>query len=170
MGVNECGEPITSNIYNERTLAGEFMMTNKYLMHDLLKLDLWNEKIQKQYHCKQWWCSTHRSCSTRNAEVNAKQFGKYPLRNLIDMAADRGVYICQANQGLNLWLEEARLYTKLTSMQYIHGQKDRKSGIYYLRHDVRVIKLSNLQLNPRKKPLKLESFGDDEHVYEMHVA
>ena len=46
LGVNECIEPITSNIYNRRTLAGEFILTNKYLMKDLIELDLWNEKIK----------------------------------------------------------------------------------------------------------------------------
>ena len=36
LGYNECIEPITSNIYSRRTIAGEFIMANKYLMKDLM--------------------------------------------------------------------------------------------------------------------------------------
>ena len=134
LGVNECIEPITSNIYNRRTLAGEFMLTNKYLMKDLIKLDLWNEKIKNNI--------ISNNGSVQQIEVIPEYIrNKYltvweiPMKHLIDMAADRGAYICQS-QSLNLWIEEPD-YGKLTSMHFYSWNKGLKTGIYYLRRRAR---------------------------------
>jgi ribonucleoside-diphosphate reductase alpha chain len=130
LGFNECIEPITSNIYSRRTLAGEFILANKYLMNDLIKLDLWNEKIKNNI------IANHGSIQQIELiPVDIKE--KYrtvweiPMRALIDMAADRGAYVCQS-QSLNLWLEDPN-YSTLTSMHFYSWSKGLKTGIYYLR-------------------------------------
>jgi ribonucleoside-diphosphate reductase alpha chain len=166
LGVNECIEPITSNIYNRRTLAGEFMMTNKYLMHDLLKLDLWNEKIKNNIIANNGSVQ-HIEAVPQEIRNKYKTVWEIPMRNLIDMAADRGVYICQS-QSLNLWLEEPD-YNKLTSMHFYSWSKGLKTGIYYLRRRARH-QAQQFTIEPEKKEIRSESFGDDEHVCEMCSA
>lgn len=130
LGYNECIEPITSNIYSRRTLAGEFIMTNKYLMKDLLDLGLWNDKVKNNI------IANHGSVQHIDAippEIRAKYktVWEIPMKCLIDMAADRGVYICQS-QSLNLWMEDPT-YSALTSMHFYAWGKGLKTGIYYLR-------------------------------------
>ena len=134
LGFNECIEPITSNIYNRRTMAGEFILANKYMMNDLISLDLWNERIKNNI------IANHGSIQ-QIEEIPMEIREKYktvweiPMRSLIDMAADRGAYICQS-QSLNLWLEEPN-YSNLTSMHFYSWSKGLKTGIYYLRRRAR---------------------------------
>jgi len=130
LGYNECIEPITSNIYNRRTLAGEFILANKYLMNDLLELGLWNEKIKNNI------ISNHGSIQQieqipQEIRDIYKTVWEIPMRTLIDMSADRGAYVCQS-QSLNLWLEDPN-YSTLTSMHFYSWSKGLKTGIYYLR-------------------------------------
>jgi ribonucleotide reductase alpha subunit len=134
LGYNECIEPITSNIYNRRTIAGEFILANKYLMKDLMDLNLWNEKIKNHIIAN--------NGSIQNMEVipleireKYKTVWEIPMKTLIDMAADRGAYICQS-QSLNLWIEEPN-YSTLTSMHFYSWSKGLKTGIYYLRRRAR---------------------------------
>ena len=130
LGYNECIEPITSNIYSRRTLAGEFIIANKYLMRDLIDIDLWNDSIKNNIIAN--------NGSVQQIEIIPQEIrDKYktvweiPMRSLIDMAADRGAYICQS-QSLNLWLEDPT-YNSLTSMHFYGWSKGLKTGIYYLR-------------------------------------
>ena len=134
LGYNECIEPITSNIYNRRTIAGEFILANKYLMCDLLKLDLWNEKIKNNIIANK---GSIQHLEMIPAEIRQKYLTVWeiPMRDLIDMAADRGIYICQS-QSLNLWLEDPN-YSNLTSMHFYSWSKGLKTGIYYLRRRAR---------------------------------
>ena len=130
LGYNECIEPITSNIYSRRTLAGEFIMANRYLMKDLIDLGMWNEKIKNNI------IANHGSIQQLDGippEIRAKYrtVWEIPMRSLIDMAADRGAYVCQS-QSLNLWLEDPT-YSTLTSMHFYACTKGLKTGIYYLR-------------------------------------
>jgi ribonucleotide reductase alpha subunit len=130
LGYNECIEPITSNIYNRRTMAGEFILANKYLMKDLIELDLWNEKVKNNI------IANHGSVQQIKEIPDAikekyRTVWEIPMRTLIDMAADRGAYICQS-QSLNLWLEDPN-YSTLTSMHFYAWSKGLKTGIYYLR-------------------------------------
>lgn len=130
MGYNECIEPITSNIYTRRTLAGEFIVINKYLMADLKKLDLWNEMMKQQI-------------ITRNGSVQGidlipesiqrlyKTAWEIKQKTLIDMAAARGAFICQS-QSLNLFVADPN-YAKLTSMHFYGWKRGLKTGLYYLR-------------------------------------
>jgi ribonucleotide reductase alpha subunit len=134
LGYNECFEPITSNIYSRRTLAGEFIVANKYLMKDMIKLGLWNEKVKNNIIAN--------NGSIQNIDVipieireKYKTVWEIPMRDLIDMSADRGIYICQS-QSLNLWLEDPN-YNTLTSMHFYSWSKGLKTGIYYLRRRAR---------------------------------
>lgn len=134
LGFNECIEPITSNIYSRRTLAGEFILTNKYLMNDLLKLDLWNEKIKNNIISNNGSVQ-HIDVIPQEIRDKYKTIWEIPMRHLIDMSADRGAFICQS-QSLNLWLEDPT-YNTLTSMHFYSWSKGLKTGIYYLRRRAR---------------------------------
>jgi len=130
LGFNECFEPLTSNLYSRRTLAGEFVVVNKYLMHDLIDLGLWNEQIKNNI-------IANKGSIQQLTNVPEHLRNKYkivwemPMKHLIDMAADRGAFICQS-QSLNLWLEDPT-YNTLTSMHFYSWKKGLKTGIYYLR-------------------------------------
>ena len=130
LGYNECIEPITSNIYSRRTLAGEFILVNKYLMYDLLAIDMWNETIKNNMIANN---GSIQHMETIPAEIREKYktVWEIPMRHLIDMSADRGAFICQS-QSLNLWLEDPN-YNTLTSMHFYAWSKGLKTGIYYLR-------------------------------------
>jgi ribonucleoside-diphosphate reductase alpha subunit len=130
LGYNECFEPITSNIYSRRTLAGEFVLPNKYLMNDLIKMGLWNEQIKNNIIANKGSVQqlTNIPEHIRN---KYKIVWEIPMKHIIDMSADRGTYICQS-QSLNLWMEDP-VYNKLTSMHFYAWEKGLKTGIYYLR-------------------------------------
>jgi len=130
LGYNECFEPITSNIYSRRTLAGEFVLPNKYLMKDLIKLGLWNEQMKNNIISNKGSIQ-HIENIPEHIRNKYKIVWEIPMKHIIDMAADRGTYICQS-QSLNLWMEDP-VYNKLTSMYFYAWEKGLKTGIYYLR-------------------------------------
>jgi len=134
LGYNECIEPITSNIYSRRTIAGDFMVVNKYLMKDLMKLDMWNDKIKNNIVANNGSIQQI-DIIPDDIKEKYKTVWEIPMRNLIDMAADRGAYVCQS-QSLNLWLEDPT-YNNLTSMHFYGWNKGLKTGIYYLRRRAR---------------------------------
>jgi len=134
LGNNECFEPFTSNIYVRRTLAGEFVMVNKYLIRELIEDNKWTDEIKNQI--------IKNNGSIQNIEQLSKEIKeKYktvweiPMKDIIDMSADRGVYICQS-QSLNLWMKEPT-YDKLTSMHMYSWKKGLKTGLYYLRTEAK---------------------------------
>jgi ribonucleoside-diphosphate reductase alpha subunit len=130
LGFNECIEPITSNIYSRRTNAGDFIQANKYLMMDLIERGLWSDKIKNNIVANNGSCQ-HIDGLPQEIKDKYKTVWEIPMRHLIDMAADRGAFICQS-QSLNLWLEDPT-YANLTSMHFYAWQKGLKTGIYYLR-------------------------------------
>jgi ribonucleotide reductase alpha subunit len=130
LGFNECIEPFTSNIYTRRTLAGEFVVINKYLMADLKKLDLWNEMMKQQIIA--------RNGSVQGIDLIPESIQKLyktswevKQKVLVDMAASRGAFICQS-QSLNLFVADPN-YAKLTSMHFYAWKRGLKTGLYYLR-------------------------------------
>lgn len=130
LGFNECFEPFTSNIYSRRTLAGEFIVVNKYLMKELIQLGLWNEKVKNNivaHHGSIQQLTT----LPEHIRNKYKTVWEIPMRHIIDMSADRGRFICQS-QSLNLWMEDP-VPNKLTSMHMYAWQKKLKTGMYYLR-------------------------------------
>ena len=134
LGFNECIEPITSNIYSRRTNAGEFIIANKYMMNDLISLNMWNEKVKNHIIANNGSIQTLEQIP-QEIRDKYKTVWEIPMRNLIDMAADRGAFICQS-QSLNLWIEDPN-YNTLTSMHFYAWQKGLKTGIYYLRRRAR---------------------------------
>ena len=130
LGNNECFEPITSNIYTRRTLAGEFIMVNRYLIRDLISLGIWNERVKTNIIANQG--SVQYIDGLPDAlKLKYKTVWEMPMRHIIDMAADRGAFICQS-QSMNLWVEEPN-YNILTSMLFYAWNKGLKTGVYYLR-------------------------------------
>lgn len=130
LGFNECIEPLTSNIYSRKTLAGEFILANKYLMTDLLELGLWTDKMKNNI-IQNGGSVQHIEEIPANIRNKYKTVWEIPMKHLIDMAADRGAYICQS-QSLNLWISDPN-YNLLTSMHFYSWTKGLKTGIYYLR-------------------------------------
>jgi len=130
LGYNECFEPFTSNLYSRRTLAGEFVVVNKYLMKELIDLGVWNEQIKNNIIANKGSVQ-QLTFLPENTKNKYKIVWEMPMKHLIDMAADRGAFICQS-QSLNLWLEDPT-YNSLTSMHFYSWKKGLKTGIYYLR-------------------------------------
>jgi ribonucleoside-diphosphate reductase alpha chain len=130
LGNNECFEPYTSNIYTRRVLSGEFVIVNKHLLKDLVELGLWDGDMKNRIIAA--------NGSIQNiAEIPApikelyKTVWEIKQRTIIDMAADRGAYVCQS-QSLNLFVDTPSA-SKLTSMHFYGWKKGLKTGMYYLR-------------------------------------
>mgnify|MGYP001307795161 FL=1 len=130
LGNNECFEPYTSNIYTRRTLSGEYIVVNKHLLKDLIGLGLWDDEMK------------HKLLASNGSVQNIpelpqdlkdlyKTVWELSQKAIIDMAADRGAFICQS-QSMNLFVENPN-YGKLSSMHFYAWQKGLKTGMYYLR-------------------------------------
>ena len=130
LGYNECFEPFTSNIYSRRTMAGDFILPNKYLMRELIALGLWNDDLKNNIIANKGSIQ-HLTNLPQNIRDKYKIVWEIPMKHIIDMSADRGAYVCQS-QSLNLWLEDPN-YNTLTSMHFYSWKKGLKTGIYYLR-------------------------------------
>ena len=130
LGNNECFEPYTSNIYSRRVLSGEFPIVNKHLLKDLVKLGLWNDSMKNKIIAAN---GSVQDIAEIPAELKNiyKTVWEIKQRTLIDMAADRGAFICQS-QSLNLFIQDAN-FAKLTSMHFYAWKKGLKTGMYYLR-------------------------------------
>ncbi len=129
-GNNECFEPYTSNIYTRRVLSGEFIIVNKYLLKDLVDLGLWNNKIKNSIIAANGSIQNIEEIPAELKELY-KTVWEIKQRNIIDMAADRGAFICQS-QSLNLFLDNPTI-SKLSSMHFYGWKKGLKTGMYYLR-------------------------------------
>jgi len=130
LGYNECFEPLTSNIYSRSTLAGEFIVANRFLMKELIHLGLWNEQLKNNIIANKGSIQ-HLDMIPENIRNKYKIVWEIPMKHVIDMSADRGAFVCQS-QSLNLWVEEPT-YNSLTSMHFYSWKKGLKTGIYYLR-------------------------------------
>ena len=130
LGNNECFEPYTSNIYVRRVLSGEFVVVNKHLLKDLIELNLWNDEMKNNILSQNGSVQKIDEIPTEIKEVY-KTVWEIKQRTLIDMAADRGAFICQS-QSLNLFVD-APTTSKLTSMHFYAWRKGLKTGMYYLR-------------------------------------
>jgi ribonucleoside-diphosphate reductase alpha subunit len=130
LGYNECFEPFTSNIYSRRTLAGEFIILNKYLLKDLIDRGLWSDDIKQKIVARN---GSVQDIDEIPADLKPlyKTAWELKQRTLIDMAAARGAFICQS-QSLNLFISDPT-YSKLTSMHFYTWKKGLKTGCYYLR-------------------------------------
>jgi len=133
LGFNECFEPITSNFYVRKTLAGNFVIANRYLVQDLIHVGQWNERVKNSIIAN--------NGSVQHLDLSMVEGGdkikeKYrtvweiSMKHLIDMSADRGRFVCQS-QSLNLWQEKATR-ASLTSMHFYAWGRGLKTGLYYL--------------------------------------
>ena len=130
LGNNECFEPYTSNIYVRRVLSGEFVVVNKHLLKDLVELNLWNDEMKNHIISHNGSVQKIDTIPDAIKEIY-KTVWEIKQRTLIDMAADRGAYICQS-QSLNLFVDTPST-SKLTSMHFYGWRKGLKTGMYYLR-------------------------------------
>ncbi len=130
LGNNECFEPYTSNLYTRRVLSGEFIVVNKYLLRDLVKLGLWSEELKNKIIA-----SNGSVANIPEIPQNLKELYKtaweISQKTIVDMAADRGAFICQS-QSLNVFMENAN-FGKLTSLHFHAWKSGLKTGMYYLR-------------------------------------
>jgi len=130
LGNNEAFEPYTSNIYTRRVLSGEFIVVNKHLLEDLVKLGIWNDDLKEEI--------MHANGSIQGVEIIPQELKdlyktvwELSMKDIIDMARQRGYFIDQS-QSLNLFMENAN-FAKLTSMHFYGWKSGLKTGMYYLR-------------------------------------
>jgi ribonucleotide reductase alpha subunit len=159
MGFNESFEPYTNNIFQRKTLSGEFIVINKYLINDLISRGLWNKEMKDTI-------ILHEGSVQNIAEIGDdlkaiyKTAWEIKQRNIIDMSADRGRYICQT-QSLNIFMEEPD-FQKLSSMHFYGHSKGLKTGSYYLRTRPKA-KTQQFTIDPefaKKKRICVEENGD----------
>jgi len=130
LGNNECFEPYTSNIYTRRVLSGEFVVVNKHLLRDLVELGLWNDRLKNDIIAANGSIQDIPEIPENIKELY-KTVWEIKQRSIIDMAADRGAYICQS-QSMNIFIQNPNM-AKLTSMHFYAWEKGLKTGMYYLR-------------------------------------
>ena len=160
LGNNECFEPYTSNIYSRRTLSGEYVVVNKHLLKDLIEMGLWNNEMKQRL-----MAANGSIQNIDNIPQNIKDLYKtvweIKQKVIIDMAADRGAYICQS-QSLNLFVENPNL-AKLSSMHFYGWKKGLKTGMYYLRSKAAVDPIKfTLDADYKKK------YGDNKEVMDIN--
>ena len=130
LGNNECFEPYTSNLYTRRVLSGEFIVVNKYLLRDLVKLGLWSDELKAKIIAGNGSVQ-HIPEIPQNLKDLYKTAWEISQKTIVDMAADRGAFICQS-QSLNIFMENAN-FGKLTSLHFHAWKSGLKTGMYYLR-------------------------------------
>ena len=130
LGNNECFEPYTANIYTRRTLSGEYVIVNKHLLKDLIRLNLWDDDMKQKLMAAN---GSVQDIPEIPQELKDLYKTAYEIKQkvIIDMAADRGAYVCQS-QSMNLFVESPN-FAKLSSMHFYAWQKGLKTGMYYLR-------------------------------------
>jgi len=159
MGFNESFEPITNNIFQRKTLSGEFIVINKYLIKDLIDMGLWNKEMRDTIILHEGSIQNIPSIDATTKELY-KTSWEIKQRSIIDMSAERGKYICQT-QSLNIFIEEPD-FQKLSSMHFYGHSKGLKTGSYYLRTKPKA-KTQQFTIDPEfaKKKMKCaESNGD----------
>ena len=145
LGFNECFEPFTTNIYTRRTLAGEFIVMNKYLIKELISIGLWSDTMKQRIVAMNGSVQGIPEIP-EGLRKKYKTAWELPQKLLIDMAADRGAFICQS-QSLNLFAADPT-NAKLTSMHFYGWKKGLKTGCYYLRTKAPVV-AQKFTIDPR---------------------
>lgn len=164
LGNNECFEPYTSNLYSRRVLSGEFIIVNKYLLRDLVRLGLWNDEMKNRI------LSTNGSVQDieeipQDIRDLYKTVWEIKQKAIIDMAADRGAFICQS-QSLNLFVENPN-FAKLSSMHFYTWKQGLKTGMYYLRTKAAVDAIKFTVTKPEQNiapPPEVEEVSPDKFV------
>lgn len=144
MGNNEAFEAFTSNLYTRRTLSGEFVIINKHLVKDLVELGLWSENLKNRIIAEKGSVQNIAEIPVEIREIY-KTVWELKQREVIDMSADRGKFICQS-QSLNLFIKDANA-AKLTSAHFHSWKKGLKTGMYYLRTESAVDAIAGLGID-----------------------
>ena len=164
LGNNECFEPYTSNIYTRRVLSGEFIVVNKHLLRDLTKLGIWNESLKNKIVAANGSVQNIDEIP-QNLKDLYKTAWEISQKAIVEMAADRGAYICQS-QSLNIFMENAN-FAKLTSMHFYGWKKGLKTGMYYLRTKAATDPIKfTLEKNQKQEVLPLKERIDESKVAE----
>lgn len=153
MGFNECIEPFTSNFYLRRTLAGEFVVVNKHLVNTLSSLGLWTKDMKNKI-IKNNGSVQDIPEIPEDVKLVYKTAWEISPRLIIDMAAERGVYVCQS-QSMNLFVD-APTNGKLSSIHMYAWKRGLKTGMYYLRTKPKA-KAIQFTLDPSKYGRKTNS-------------
>ena len=153
MGNNEAFEAITSNLYKRKTLAGEFILINKYLIDDLIKLKLWNNEIREKIMINDGSVQNIDEIPNDIKELY-KTVWEIKQKSIIDMSADRGAFICQT-QSMNLFVAEPNP-NLLTKMHFYTWSKGLKTGMYYLRTKPKA-STQQFTIDPRKSKSNLKN-------------
>ncbi|MBT8223768.1 MAG: ribonucleoside-diphosphate reductase subunit alpha, partial [Eudoraea sp.] len=161
LGNNECFEPYTSNIYTRRVLSGEFIVVNKHLLEDLVKLGLWNENM-KQELMRANGSIQHIDTIPEEIRELYKTVWELSMKDIIDMSRQRGYFIDQS-QSLNLFMENAN-YAKLTSMHFYAWKSGLKTGMYYLRTKAAVDAIKFTLDNTKKKEVPVSIAAEAEVI------
>ncbi len=158
LGNNECFEPYTSNIYTRRVLSGEFIVVNKHLLRDLVDMGLWNENMKNRLISENGLIQNVPEIPQHLKDLY-KTTWEISQKTIIDMAAERGAYICQS-QSLNIHMEDPN-FGKLTSMHFYAWKNGLKTGMYYLRTKAATdaIKFTVDKQALQKEPEKVEAKG-----------
>jgi ribonucleoside-diphosphate reductase alpha chain len=159
MGNNEAFEPFTSNIYTRRTLSGEFVLVNKHLVKDLISLDLWSEDMKNLIILHKGSVQNIPQIPQEIREVY-KTVWEIKQKDLIQMSADRGKFICQS-QSLNLFIEGVNS-AKLTAAHFHSWELGLKTGMYYLRTKSAVDAIAGLGIDMTKAKESLKRMEDVE--------
>jgi ribonucleoside-diphosphate reductase alpha subunit len=154
LGNNECFEPYTSNIYTRRTLSGEFIIVNKHLMKDLIRLGIWNDNMKNRLIAANGSVQAIPNIP-QNIKDIYKTVWEISQKVIIDMSADRGAYICQS-QSMNVFMQDPN-FGKLTSMHFYAWKKGLKTGMYYLRSKAAA---SAIQFTVDKAALEADKIAD----------
>ncbi|MEZ4810011.1 MAG: ribonucleoside-diphosphate reductase subunit alpha [Allomuricauda sp.] len=159
LGNNECFEPYTSNIYTRRVLSGEFIVVNKHLLEDLVRLGLWNENLKQELMRANGSIQDIDAIPDDIKELY-KTVWELSMKDIIDMSRQRGYFIDQS-QSLNLFMENAN-YPKLTSMHFYAWKSGLKTGMYYLRTKAAVDAIKFTLDNTKKKEVPVSVAAEAE--------
>jgi len=154
LGNNECFEPITSNIYTRRTLAGDFVVLNKYLVRDLVRDGVWNRELKDLIIAENGSIANLTFLPEKMRELY-KTVWEIKQKTLIDLSADRTPFVCQT-QSLNLFFEEPRVGTLGSALIY-GWKRGLKTGSYYIRSRPRV-QAQQFTVDPRLKEKVMQSY------------
>jgi ribonucleoside-diphosphate reductase alpha chain len=166
LGNNECFEPYTANIYTRRTLSGEYIIVNKHLLKDLIRLGLWDDDMKQRLMASN---GSVKDIPGIPEEIKAlyKTVWELSQKVIIDMSADRGAYICQS-QSLNLFVENPN-FGKLSSMHFYGWKKGLKTGMYYLRSKAAVDPIK-FTLGDKHQKRFLEGEGSEQEIVDLEIA
>ena len=180
LGNNECFEPYTQNIYLRRTLAGEFVVVNKHLVGDLKAVGLWSKEMKDLMIKANGSVQNIVDIPSELKELY-KTVWEISQKVIIDMAADRGVFIDQS-QSMNIYMANPTL-SKITSSHFHSWEKGLKTLCYYVRTkaistgakhlavdvskiqkskpivEVPKVDYSDMNLPPKPEGIEIECFG-----------